>query len=77
MSLPRSVQDYEAGLTIPWRHFQRLEEIFKTPMGWFLHGEEQGGGDGLEDRLDRIERVLEELVARLGSPDRRDQAQEG
>ena len=24
----RSVQDYEAGITIPWKHFQQMTDIF-------------------------------------------------
>lgn len=36
----RSVQDYERGITVPWRHFQRLEQIFPNrSLRWFLHGE--------------------------------------
>lgn len=35
----RSVQDYERGSTVPWKHFSRLEEIFTRPLGWFLHGD--------------------------------------
>jgi len=52
----RSVQDYEAGITIPWKHFQRLEVIFKRPMGWFLHGDVDG------EPAD-VRRLLEELTA--------------
>ena len=35
----RSVQEYEAGNTIPWKHFQSMAGIFKKPLEWFLHGE--------------------------------------
>lgn len=36
----RSLQDYEAGTTIPWKHFQALSKIFDRPLEWFLHGQE-------------------------------------
>ncbi len=62
----RSVQDYEAGVTMPWKHFQTLETIFKRPLPWFLHGEEPDADtDAVDQRLGRIELMLEELVARL------------
>lgn len=61
----RSVQDYEGGITIPWRHFQRLEEIFKgRSMGWFLHGED-GEEVAAGDRFSRVEEQLEETRAHL------------
>ena len=49
----RSVQDYEAGVTIPWKYFQRLEQIFGRPLDWFLHGTEATGesGGGLPDEM--------------------------
>lgn len=58
----RSVQDYEAGVTIPWKHFQRLEQIFKRPIDWFLHG----GEEPSEDRLAQVLREeLEPILQRL------------
>lgn len=30
----RSVQNYEAGTTIPYKHFRRLEEMANKPPGW-------------------------------------------
>lgn len=36
----RSLQDYEAGKTIPWKHFKRLEQIFDRTLDWFIRGEE-------------------------------------
>jgi transcriptional regulator with XRE-family HTH domain len=37
---PRSVQGYEAGSVIPYRHFRRLAEITEREVSWFLHGTE-------------------------------------
>lgn len=57
----RSVQDYEAGTTIPWPYFQRLETIFKHSMMWFLHGDE----DGQPAEVQRLLQELSESVDRL------------
>lgn len=71
----RQVQNIEAGETIPYKYFQRLEQIFPSrTMGWFLHGDEDDASalsaDDLDARLAAIEaeirdlrRVLEGLAA--------------
>lgn len=53
----RSVQDYEAGKTIPWRHFKEMGAIFRRPMEWFLHGD-----DDEEERDRTLAARLEALV---------------
>lgn len=53
----RSVQDYEAGGTIPWRHFQRLEQILKKSTPWFLYGD-----DSVEQKQDLQAQILQELA---------------
>ena len=65
----RSVQNYEAGVSIPWRHFKQLEVVFKRPMEWFLYGEEAatGADEEISLRLDRIERLLGVLAAQAGA----------
>jgi transcriptional regulator with XRE-family HTH domain len=61
----RSVQDYEHGITVPWRHFDRLEQIFPgKSLAWFLHGEREPPTRAEEDR-DRSFRQHEELLQRL------------
>lgn len=35
----RSLQDYEAGVTIPYRHFRELAGVYDRPVEWFLHGD--------------------------------------
>lgn len=51
----RSVQAYEAGKIVPWRHLDRLEEITHRPRSWFLRGSEQveptPAATELEERL--------------------------
>jgi DNA-binding XRE family transcriptional regulator len=68
----RSVQSYEAGKTLPYRHVHRLAEIFERPAGWFLYGDEptDGGGDDDRDdeilkRLDAQDRVLKALSSEI------------
>jgi transcriptional regulator with XRE-family HTH domain len=60
----RSVQAYEAGKIVPWRHLDRFEEITRRPRSWFLRGSADPGPaptpTELEERL-----VL--LVGRVAS----------
>ena len=71
----RSVQEYEAGIRVPWRFFPRLEEIYvdKT-LRWFLYGEQPPSlpselfGEQLrlvEVRLGRLEELAQALLAAL------------
>lgn len=60
----RSLQDYEAGATIPYPHFTELSALLKKPTAWFLYGEEPDAPD-VTDRLERIEERLAEVLARL------------
>jgi transcriptional regulator with XRE-family HTH domain len=65
----RSLQDYEAGVTIPWPHMREISALLGKPVEWFLHGEPdeistdrlQGLEDQLEETLERLRRV-EELL---------------
>lgn len=64
----RSVQDYEAGATVPWKHFQVLEQAFKKPLSWFLHGEsEEELPRGLQGELADATDGLAAVVSRLES----------
>lgn len=75
----RSVQDYEAGVTIPWRHFQRLETIFPNrSMAWFLHGDAAAEAPSpatdvvmaeIAERLVHVEQLLEGLAAQPDGDD--------
>lgn len=59
----RSVQGYEAGDVIPYRHFERLGEIFSKDLEWFLRGQEPETEE--DERLAEVRAQLEEQVARL------------
>jgi transcriptional regulator with XRE-family HTH domain len=65
----RSVQAYEAGQRIPYRHLPRLAAVFDRPAGWFLHGDEpaapQDGDDEIFRRLDLHAQLLKKLVVEL------------
>ena len=69
----RSVQAYEAGRTIPYRHLHRLGQIFERPSSWFLYGDEPGedrspGGDRDDEIVKRLEaqtRVLKALAVQI------------
>jgi len=57
----RSLQDYESGDTIPYRHFAELGNLLGRRPEWFLHGDDAVVFD--EQRLREI--VREELEAVL------------
>jgi transcriptional regulator with XRE-family HTH domain len=65
----RSVQDYEGGVTIPWKHFQQMARILDRPVEWFLRGEvgEPTSNDEIVERLERIEELVALLVQATGS----------
>lgn len=74
----RSVQEYEAGNVVPWKHFQQMATILKRPVEWFLHGEDDPAGtpaalvaalqeidSSLGERLAQLEATVETLTALL------------
>ena len=77
----RSLQDYEAGAVIPFKHFQELGRLLRRPPEWFLYGDEalrpddeirqlQHEVQALRDQLDEVLALLrQERPARgQGSP---------
>jgi transcriptional regulator with XRE-family HTH domain len=60
----RSLQDYEGGVTIPYRHLQFLGRILGREIDWFLHGtEETNDGPDLSEINAKLDQLLEERVA--------------
>lgn len=49
----RSLQDYETGVTIPYRHLRELGRLLGKATEWFLYGK---GEEDLSD--DRVERLI-------------------
>lgn len=62
----RSVQDYESGVTVPWKHMHALTRIFTRPLEWFLHGDEADQEEDIHD-LDARVSILEEDLDRLAA----------
>ena len=60
---PRSIQGYEAGKVVPYRHLKRLEEITGKPSSWFLRSEMASpslNGDVADRLVTLVERVAAE-----------------
>jgi transcriptional regulator with XRE-family HTH domain len=69
----RSVQAYEAGRTIPYRHLHRLGQIFERPSSWFLYGDQPeddrssavDSDDGIVKRLEAQTNILRALTVEM------------
>ena len=59
----RSLQDYERGVSVPYRHLGELSALLGPPVEWFLHGEQRSVVPG--DRLDRLAERLEQVLRAL------------
>lgn len=60
----RSLQDYETGVTIPYRHLREIGDLLQKSVDWFLYGDVKPGDDTDEviRRLDLLEgQVAEQL----------------
>ena len=55
---PRTMQAYEQGEIVPYRHMRTLEDVLDRPVAWFLHGD-----DALRAKDDQFEQILKELRA--------------
>ena len=60
----RSLQDYEAGNTIPYRHMREIGAITRKPVEWFLYGDDPEVSD-LSKRVDQLQEQLDEVLALL------------
>ena len=72
----RSLQDYEAGITIPYRHMREIAALTRKPTEWFLYGEDPEVSD-LAQRVDQLQTQLDEVLdllrERSGTPQETDQ----
>ncbi len=57
----RSLQDYESGVTTPFKHLREISALLDRPVEWFLHGEPEEEPSSHAERLDRIEQHLSEI----------------
>ena len=70
----RSLQNWEAGANIPYRHMQEVSGLLGRPVEWFLHGEQPGGDDSespVELRLSELADAVRVLTRQVqqGSED--------
>jgi transcriptional regulator with XRE-family HTH domain len=74
----RSLQNYESGAVVPYRHFRQMELVTNKRSGWFLHNEQADGTaavhamaelrEQMSDHFAQLEerlRMLSENVERL------------
>jgi GH25 family lysozyme M1 (1,4-beta-N-acetylmuramidase) len=59
----RSLQDYEAGVTIPYKHMRELSRLLGREVEWFLRGEDPVSDDRLAVLEAKMTTALEELTA--------------
>jgi transcriptional regulator with XRE-family HTH domain len=70
----RSLQDYETGVSVPYRHLRELNSLLGRPVDWFLHGDQRSalvGGDRLdrfEEKLEQVFRAVQDLKPLRSSP---------
>lgn len=57
----RSLQGYESGDVVPYRHIGKLSDVLQRPAAWFLHGEATEDEATNSERLARIEIQLAEI----------------
>lgn len=72
----RTVQNYEAGRFVPYRHFEALSRLLGRSTGWLLYGDEPQEAHRLlarsrqqrrelRDNLDRLLKLRDELAGNL------------
>src|SRR4051794_7778235 len=60
----RSLQDYERGLTIPYRQLRDISKLLGQPVEWFLRGDE-AEEPAMLARLEAIEASLTQIDRKL------------
>jgi len=64
----RSLQDYENGVTIPYKHFAEIGRLLNTPSEWFLYGPaENEPDDRISDLREEVAEIREMLARVLES----------
>ena len=71
----RSLQDYENGVTIPYKNIREISGLLDRPVQWFLRGREEEAEDvtepagihleDIEEKLDRLTAIVETMAERL------------
>lgn len=67
----RSVQNYEAGVIVPWRHVRRIEVVMHKRSGWLLQDDDAPGAVSAEsihallETMNRHQELLREQLLLL------------
>lgn len=61
----RSLQGYESGDVIPYRHMEKLAAVTRRSVAWLLHGDIENE-TSVGERLEHIEGQLAEIRTLLG-----------
>lgn len=61
----RSLQDYENGVTFPYRHLQEIGTVLDRPVAWFLHGEKEPEVPPIEQLREIVREELQGVLAAL------------
>lgn len=61
----RSVQNWEGGVSIPYKWLTKISEVLNKPVGWFLHGSEPNDSETEDERLTRLEAQLADANAKI------------
>lgn len=63
----RSLQDYEGGVTIPYKHLRELSRLLRRPEDWFLYGDTEPSAVTVDQAAALRSEVAElrEMVAEL------------
>lgn len=62
----RSLQDYERGVTIPYKHLRELATILKRKTEWFLYGDPDESSSELQRLREEVEGIRADLAALRG-----------
>jgi transcriptional regulator with XRE-family HTH domain len=60
---PRSIQGYEAGKVVPYRHLSRLAQVTNRELNWLLEGEQQVEAVLGPELAERLVSLVEEVAA--------------
>lgn len=59
----RSLQDYETGITIPYRQIREIGKLLDRPTEWFLHGDTTETSIAPEAVMVRIDELVDLVTA--------------
>lgn len=57
----RSLQDYENGVTIPYRHLREISRLLSRPEEWFLYGDPDEGTTSIQSDITALRSEVAEV----------------